>query len=573
MDTILSRRGMGAVVAAFGLAVMLTATPSLATDLEGPLKLTASNRDTDDFFGLSVAADGNVAVIGAPTDDDVALDSGAAYIYRFVGSSWVETDKLKKPDTEFADLFGYEVAVHGDVAMIAALGHRVDGVLASSVYVYRFDGFTWTNEQRLAASDTAPDNTFGSSISIDGDVAVIGASGDDENGPFSGAAYVFRFNGSSWVEEQKLTASDGMVDEAFGRQVVVQGDRALVTAIGDRDQDGGFAAGSAYAFRFDGSTWIEEQKLTALDAQASDQFGDSLALDGDTAVIGTYIKDNRGAAYVFRFDGSAWGFQSKLTASDSTLGDHFARSVAVRGDRILIGASRTDVNGTDSGSTYVFRASGNAWVESQKLLAPDGADFDQFGVDVALVEGDLALIAAEGDDANRGAAYSFVGLDCFEGTVNAGNGSVFNVLFVDGSAGGPDRTVEITESDLLHVTLVKPGAGGTGRFVLHGNSGEPTLLTQALVPFDIGVSCFTFLGGQGSLPTIVANNIGKTNVVGESRFYATPWDDPDPATTSFVYPDLPVGTVMTFQAVILDPGAVSSRGASTTNAVVVRVVP
>jgi hypothetical protein len=162
---------------------------------------------------------------------------------------------------------------------------------------------------------------------------------------------------------------------------------------------------------------------------------------------------------------------------------------------------------------------------------------------------------------------------CMAGTVNAANGIVTNVLFINGSSGGADRTVEISKGDFLIVTLKKPIAGGSGRFVLHANAGTPSDSVGTDLPFDVGTTCFPFLLQDGASPVIIATNIGYAHLVGVSQYFGIPAVDPGPATTTFFYPELPLGTVLTFQAIITDLGSMSPRNASVTNTVILRVLP
>ena len=163
------------------------------------------------------------------------------------------------------------------------------------------------------------------------------------------------------------------------------------------------------------------------------------------------------------------------------------------------------------------------------------------------------------------------GNPCARGTVNAGNGFLTNALFLQGSTGGQDRTVEIAEGDLFEVTLLQPFTGGNGKFVLHANTGSLASSNSTPLPFGIGDVCFPLLTSDGAAPVIVANNIGKPNQLGESHYFGVPTADPETATTSFLYPNLPIGTTLTFQGVIVDPGSTSPRAVSTTNAVVLAV--
>src|SRR5215471_18101934 len=198
----------------------------------------------------------------------------------------------------------------------------------------RTGALTWAGEQKNVASDAAELDEFGVSVSVTADRALVGAYGDDF---YRGAAYVFVKSGNSWVEEQKLVASDRLEDDRFGWSVSLAGDRALVGAY-----NADSARGAAYVFVRNGSSWTEEQKLVASDGAANDNFSYSLSLAGDRALIGAYSNDNvRGAAYVFvRNDGGAgaWTEEQKLVASDGAEFSQFGNSISLAGDRALIGA-------------------------------------------------------------------------------------------------------------------------------------------------------------------------------------------------------------------------------------------
>jgi hypothetical protein len=211
--------------------------------------------------------------------------------------------------------------------------------------VYRFDGTDWVEEQKLLASDGASNDWFGISVAISGGVAVIGTS----NGGGFGSAYVYRFDGTAWTEEQKLLASDGASGDRFGYSVALLGDVAVIGA--EDDDDNGDKSGSAYVYRFDGIDWIEEQKLLASDGTAGDGFGHSVTLSADEAVIAAFGNDS---AYVYRFDGANYAEKRKLLASDGESSDWFGIWVAASEGVVVIGAMYDDDNGRDSGSAYVF---------------------------------------------------------------------------------------------------------------------------------------------------------------------------------------------------------------------------
>ncbi|MCI5132820.1 MAG: hypothetical protein D3904_15215, partial [Candidatus Electrothrix sp. EH2] len=202
--------------------------------------------------------------------------------------------------------------------------------------------------QKITATDGAGLDMFGCSVSLsaNGQIALIGAPGNDNNGTNSGAAYVFTHSDSTWTQETKLTPAASTADKAFGCSVSlsVDGSTAL---IGDcYDDDGGKKAGSAYIFTRSNSTWTQEAKLTAADSTANAEFGKSVSIsaDGSTALIGAISSNDNitdfGSAYVFVNSDSTWTQQAKLTASDGTVGNKFGFSLSLSadGDTALIGA-------------------------------------------------------------------------------------------------------------------------------------------------------------------------------------------------------------------------------------------
>ncbi len=536
------------VLSSLCLVAILFAGRAMATDYEEVARLVASDRAFGDLLGHSVSLFRDTALVGAVGDDGT---KGSAYVFRFDGTSWAQEQKLTASDRGDVNEFGRSVSMGADVAVVGS--PLVGGTGAA--YVYRFDGTSWFEEQKLTASDAAGGDYFGFSVSVFGDALMVGAVADDGKG----AAYLYRFDGTSWVEEQKLTASDGGAGASFGI-VSMTSDAAIIGAYG--------GAGAAYIFGFDGTSWVEEHKLTASDGAGGDSFGTSVSLSGDAALIGAFGDDGqRGSAYVFRFDGTSWVEEQKLTSSEREGGDAYGFSVSLLGTLALVGAPEDD---GDSGAGYLYRFDGANWSESQKLTGIGGQS--AFGRSVALGP-DTLLFGAQREDTFRGAMYVF-GANCLEGTVNAGNGFLLNTLVINGSTGGDDRAIEVGENTGLAVTLMKPGDAGNGKFVLHGNLGEPSLGNAAVLPFDIGLSCFPFFLSHGASPVIVANNIGKVNLVGQTSFFGINQPNPDRATTTIQYPpQIPFGTVLTFQAIIVDPGSMSSRGASMTNAIVVSIVP
>jgi len=390
---------------------------ALAQCDEGITKLLASDGEVDDHFGISVSVISNVVIIGSYCDDDNGTDSGSVYIFRYDGSEWIEETKLFASDEESGDLFGRSVSISGEVIVIGAYNDDNDnGIDSGSAYIFRYDGNSWIEEAKLLASDGASGDWFGNSISISSDTIVVGAWFDGDNGYRSGAAYVFHNDGSEWIEETKLLASDGAEYDRFGESVSIDGDVIVIGT--SEDDDNGDRSGSAYVFRYDGNSWIEEAKLLASDGAADDYFGLSVSISGDATVIGANGDDDggsgSGSAYVYRNDGNGnWFEEAKLLASDRAPFDRFGNSVSIQGEFIVVGTDGDDNIGEDSGSAYFFHDTGKGnWIEEVKLLAFDREPSDRFGFSVS-INGDMIAVGAIGDDDNGSGSGSSYVLDLF----------------------------------------------------------------------------------------------------------------------------------------------------------------
>ncbi len=389
-------------------------------------KLTASDAEAGDFLGKSVAISGDTAIVGAWKEDAGGTNAGAAYVFQRGEDDWDQVTKLTASDPEANDRFGASVAVSGDTAVVGAFSDDAQGTDAGAAYVFhRNEGGedNWGQVTKLTASDPEANDSFGISVAVSGDTAVVGASLEDAGGTDAGAAYVFHRNeggADNWGQVSKLTASDAQDLDFFGVSVAVSGDTAVVGALGE--DAGGTNAGAVYVFqRSQGGAdnWGEVTKLTASDARSGDAFGLGVAVSGDTAVVGALGEDvggtNSGAVYVFQRDESGvntWGQVSKLTASDAQIDDEFGYSVAISGDTAAVGALKEDAGGTNAGAAYVFdRDEGGAdnWGQVTKLTASDTHAFDFFGTSVA-VSGDITVVGAESEDtgaSNAGSAYVF----------------------------------------------------------------------------------------------------------------------------------------------------------------------
>jgi hypothetical protein len=319
-------------------------------------KLLPTDGEANNRFAWATAIDGDTIVFGVHHDNDKGIDSGSAYIFHFNGTNWAQQAKLVADDGIPAGYFGRAVAIHRDLAVIGSKGQDSQGSASGAAYVFRRSGSTWTQEAKLLASDGQAYDVFGWSVAVSDDVILVGVKGDDDNGTDAGAAYIFRYEDGQWREKQKLLADDGAPGDSFGAAAAISQDVAVVGAT----LNDNFApdAGAAYVFRFNGSSWVQERKLLPHNGEAGDQFGWSVGVSGDTAIIGANLNDelasDAGAAYVFVYDGVNWLQRAKLTADDAAAGDDFGVSVGFSDGRAVVGVMYDDENGPDSGSVRVF---------------------------------------------------------------------------------------------------------------------------------------------------------------------------------------------------------------------------
>jgi hypothetical protein len=336
-----------------------------AQDWNEVIKSTASDAAAGDQYGISVAIDGDYAIVGGSTNDDDGADSGAAYILIRSGSNWTEQAKLTASDGATTDQFGFSVDINGDYAIVGAFGHDANGTDSGAAYVFVRSGTTWIEQAKLTSTDIAAGDQFGISVALSGDTAIIGAFGEDGAGSNYGAVYIYSRSGSVWTEQTKLAASDAASNDQFGFSVDIDGNYVIVGS--DQDDDGGSQSGSAYVFFQSGGIWNEQAKLTASDAASDNNFGRSVAIDGNYVLVGAYRDDegaltDSGSAYVFERNGVIWTEQNKLIPADLAAGDQLGFSVDLDGNFAIIGA-RFDGDGQETGSAYIFENSGGVWSE------------------------------------------------------------------------------------------------------------------------------------------------------------------------------------------------------------------
>jgi prepilin-type N-terminal cleavage/methylation domain-containing protein len=384
------------------ITVPVPPVPAPASPVD-PAKLLAADGDANDYFGRAVAVDGDTVVVGAPDDDDKGTSSGSVYVFTRTGATWTQQAKLTAADGAANDYFGRAVAIDGDTLVVGAHQDDDKGSASGSAYVFTRTGGTWTQQAKLVPADGTAGDYFGFAVAVDADTIVVGAHQDDDKGANSGSVYVFTRTGATWTQQAKLTATDGAASDFFGHAVAVDAGTIVVGAYWDDDK--GDYSGSAYVFTRTGGTWTQQAKLVPADGTADDWFGSSVAVDGDTVVVGAHLDDDKGidsgSVYVFVRTGATWTQQAKLTAADGAADDRFGWAVAVDADTIVVGAYGDDDKGIDSGSVYVFTRTGGTWTQQAKLTAPDGAANDYFGRAVAVDAGTI-VVGVEYDDDDKG---------------------------------------------------------------------------------------------------------------------------------------------------------------------------
>lgn len=436
-----------------------TATPENGRVSIPEAYLKAGNAGADDEFGWSVAMSGDTLVVGARgeasndtlvnasgTNNDAA-NAGAAYVFIRTPEGWSQQAYLKADNADQGDRFGTSVAIDGNTLVIGASGESSDSNTingsgsndnassAGAAYVFVRDGSQWSQQAYLKADNAEEFDRFGRAVAIDGDTVVVGAAGEDSNANIingngdnnsassAGAAYVFVREGTSWTQQAYLKADNPGDNDRFGYAVDLSGNHLVVGANG---QD---LAGAAYVFVRDSLSWSQQAFLKGNNTtqNAGDEFGNAVAIDANTVVVGardeastsTTINvggDNNdapaaGAAYVFVRDNNTWTQQAYLKASNAEAGDFLGESVAIAGDTVVVGApfessAARGVNGDGanneanaSGAAYVFVREGINWTQQDYVKANNGDAFDWFGQNVAVSNG-ILVVGANFEDSN-----------------------------------------------------------------------------------------------------------------------------------------------------------------------------
>ncbi len=352
------------------------------------------------LFGKSVVTNGDFVFVGAPFEDTSSIDTGIVHVFQRSGSIWSQTWDLVGPSSATGDeYFGVSMALSGDYLVVGASGESSG---TGAVYVFRNIEGTWCQVQEITASDGEPGDGFGYSVDIDGNTLIIGSIMGDSAGAGGddvGAAYFYELQECTWTNEQKINASDYEVGTRFGESVSISGNRAFVGAAKWH------STGKAYYFEKDGGgVWDELADIEPDDGADGDVFGRAVCLSGNRALVGSEYGRNfdgvmTGAVYVYELT------DQTLTATGGSSGARYGKSVDVDGNTVIVGAPLDDNAGTNAGAAYIYECSGDSCSQTQ-LLATGVSAEDEFGSAVA-VHGNYAVVGACGDDADKGSVYVF----------------------------------------------------------------------------------------------------------------------------------------------------------------------
>lgn len=373
------------------------------------VKLPHTSGNPDDGFGRSVTIEADTIIVGAPYIGINGAEAGAAYVYDYDGMQWSQSQILLPAGVGAGDYFGYSVALSGDYCMVGATGDAGSGFLSGAVYMYRFDGVSWNLDQKITDPSGNAWDEFGAAVAVSGDDAFIGVPGNDGTAANAGAVFIYQYDGTSWSYSQTLTGVSE--DDAFGKSVSVDGAWAAIGAYGD--DTAATDSGAVHIYQFTGASWVPFQTIKAGDAGAQDYFGLSVALDGQQLLVGApYDNDNgadSGSVYVFAFDNGSWIQQEKIRAGDGSDNHLYGYSLDISRKYAVVGAANDNQHGTRSGAAYLLFYNERTWVELLKFTASDPTSYLKFGTSVALTES-CAVAGAPRDLGavnESGAAYVF----------------------------------------------------------------------------------------------------------------------------------------------------------------------
>jgi len=374
-------------------------------------KIYPHDATSEDRFGNYVSISDDYAIVGSYWDDDNGSKSGSAYIFKRQENTWVEHAKIKPSDGDADTWFAWSVAIYGDYALVGCRFDNEKGDDSGSAYIFKREGNSWIEQQKLSPDDGSAGDEFGECVSIYENYALISAYHDNVYGEHSGSVYIFKRDANQWVQQAKLFPDQGLAGEIFGESVSIFGDYVIVGACGNNEK--GDYTGAAYVFKREGNLWKQQAKLISHDRNAGHAFGYNVSIYKEYAMVGACgVADNgtsSGAAYIFKQIDDQWIEQVKLLPDDNVTKDHFGRAIFLHDQYAVIGSAYDDDNGEDSGSLYIYKNENEQWKHLMKINPDDGESNDLFGL-YASMSGDNIITSSLDDDdkgLNSGSAYIF----------------------------------------------------------------------------------------------------------------------------------------------------------------------
>ena len=353
--------------------------------------------DIDNDIGpqLSAAISGNSVIVGSPSQN-------TATVFEYDGKNWENQGQLI-PHHE--GNVGWSVAISGDNLIIGVPRANAGADASGSAFIFTRRARNWVQRAKLGADNPTKADNFGYSVAIDRNTVIVGVPKDDEAGRDTGSAYIFFREGVGWKKQAKLVASDLAGGDSFGESVFIHGNTAVVGANG-HTHGGARFGGAAYVFVRTGNRWAEQDKLVVAETAKADRFGSSVSMSGKTIVVGAPFRDSEravdsGAAYVFALDEASWKFQAKLTPGKSQKNLKFGFGVATTGNIAIVGAPGYDDPERGSGTAYSFVRAEGVWAEKATVVPEDGAKDIHFGSAVSMSENAVAIASHSGPFLNH----------------------------------------------------------------------------------------------------------------------------------------------------------------------------
>jgi len=525
------------------LLILGLAGPASAVTPSQQAKLAASDAAKADQLGAAAAlsSDGSTALLGAPGKNHF---TGGAYVFTRVGTTWSQQQKLAPSDPAQSDQFGAAVALSSD-GNTAIVGSPNKATATGAAYVFTRVGSTWTQQQKLTASPGANGNRFAASVdlSADGNTAAIGAPGKSSS---AGAVYIFTRAGSVWTQQTALTPSDAAANDQFGASVALNSSGTLLAGAPHKATN----AGAAYAFTGSGSTWTQQQKLTVSGGASGDLFGSAVSLDGDgnIGVLGAPGEGSlAGAGYIFTRSGNVWSQGTHLVSSNQTIGNQLGASVAISSDGLSVLLGSPGVK-RSTGAALLFL--GPAWDRQPKIVGSDSVVSDAFGSSVATnSDGTTHLVGADGTVAATGSGYVFtVAFPPAIAHVQPSSGQVGASVVITGSHFTGATTVSFNGTTSVftvdndgQITATVPADAITGKITVTTPAGSDTSTNS----FKVKPSITDFsppLGPVGTLVTINGTGLAGTTGVAFNNVAATFTIVNSGQVTATVPTGTPIGT-------------------------------